>query len=148
MSTEFCVLASSSVYREQAYIERCHCNEPATSACDACGRARCARHLERSLCNRCTQWVGRELDKRASKRLITASASGVVFALGTLIAQVATISLVGLPIAFATFYGLRAWQRISLVKKMGPALAASKGELPPPPQEPDFPEAPPPLYGP
>ena len=148
MSTEFCVLASVRLYREQEYVERCHCNEPATGACRACGRARCALHLESSLCNRCTQWVGRELDKRASKRLITAGASGVLFAFGTLIAHVATMSIAGLPIAFATFYGLRAWQRIRLVKKMGPALAASKGELPPPPQEPDFPEAPPPLYGP
>jgi hypothetical protein len=148
MSTEFCVLAWGCVYREQAYVERCHCNAEATAACGACGRARCAQHLENGLCNRCTQWVGRELDMRASTRLFTAGASGVVFALGTLVTHVATASIIGLPIAFATFYGLRAWQRRRLVKQMGPALAASKGELPPPPEEPQFPDAPPPMYGP
>ena len=142
------MLASVRVYREQEYVERCHCNEPSTAACAACGRARCALHLESALCNRCTQWVGRELDQRASRRLFTAGASGVVVALGTLIAHVATASIVGLPIAFATFYGLRAWQRRRLVKQMGPALAASKGELPPPVQEPEFPAPPPPTYGP
>ncbi|MBA3502790.1 MAG: hypothetical protein H0T65_20680, partial [Deltaproteobacteria bacterium] len=66
------------------YVERCHCKEPATGPCKACGRARCALHLEDALCNRCTQWVGRELDKRASSRFITASASGVVVALGAI----------------------------------------------------------------
>jgi hypothetical protein len=136
------------VYREQAYVERCHCNEPATSACSACGRARCALHLEDTLCNRCTQYIGRELAQGTQRRFVAASVGGTAWAFGALIAGSLPAMLVGLPLGIGVFYALRGWRRRWLVKRMGPALAASRGELPPVPDEPTFPDAPPPIYGP
>jgi phosphotransferase system glucose/maltose/N-acetylglucosamine-specific IIC component len=136
------------VYREQEYVERCHCNEPASSACSACGRARCALHLEGSLCNRCTQYIGRELSQGAQQRFVLASASGTVWAFGALVMGSLPAMFVGLPLAVGMFFGLRHWRRKRLVKLMGPALSASRGELPPAPEEPTFPDAPPPRYGP
>jgi hypothetical protein len=134
------------VYREQEYVERCHCSEPAVSACDACGRARCALHLEKQLCNRCAQAVAREMDLRTNRRWVTAAATGSLFALGTLVTGLIGAAIAGLPLGIATYYGVRSLQRRLLVKQMGPALSASKGELPPPPSEPEFPEAPPIRY--
>ena len=130
------------VYREQQFVERCHCSAPVVAACAACGRARCAMHLERTLCNRCTQAIGRELERGSGRRWFTAGATGTVFALGALLVHAATVTIVGLPLGIATFFGLRVWERKRLVKRMGPALSASKGELPPPRDDsPPFPEA-------
>jgi hypothetical protein len=135
------------VYREQEYVERCHCNEPAVAACGSCGRARCDRHLEKYLCNRCTQFIGREMDQRASGRWIWSGVSGVASAFGLMIGGAPLFAVFGLPVGVATFWLMRVWQRASLVQKMGPSLAASRGELPPPPEEPKFPDAPAPrLY--
>jgi hypothetical protein len=136
MSTKFCVLPSARVYREQEFVERCHCSAPATAACAACGRARCERHLARSLCNRCTQAIGREMERRTSARWFLAGATGTTFALGALVLHAATASIIGIPLGVATFFGLRAWQYRRLRTRMGPALSASKGELPPPPPDP------------
>jgi hypothetical protein len=133
------------VYREQEYVERCHCNEPAVAPCNACGRARCALHLDKRLCNRCTQYIGRELDQRSTGRWIGASVTGVTSAFVAMVTGAALFApVIGLPLGVATFFLSRVWQRASLVQKMGPALAASKGELPPAPDEPKFPDAPPP----
>jgi len=102
-------------------------------------------HLEKGLCNRCAQAIGRELDQRSGRRWVTAGAIGTTVALGTLIMHVATASIVGLPIGIAAFFVMRVWQRATLVERMGPALSASKGELPPAPQETPFNENPPPF---
>ena len=133
------------MYREQEYVERCHCNEPAVAACAACGRARCNRHLEKALCNRCTQFIGREMDKRSNGRWVWSAATGVVTSFFVM-AAAGPAAIVGLPVGVATFWLMRLWQRASLVQKMGKSLAASKGELPPPEKEPDFPDAPPPRF--
>jgi hypothetical protein len=134
------------VYREQDYVERCHCNEPAVAPCNACGRARCDRHLEKNLCNRCTQYIGREMDKRSLGRWIGASVTGTGGALVAMVSGAALFApVIGIPLGVATFFLTRIWQRAGLVQKMGPALAASKGELPAATSnESDFPDAPPP----
>lgn len=127
------------MYREQEFVERCVCNDPAVGPCGSCGRARCANHLERGLCNRCNQAIGRELAARSNQRFVVASVSGTALTVGTMIAHLTFGIVIGLPLAFATFFGLRAMQRRKLIALMGPALAASKGELPQPERKPDIP---------
>ncbi len=78
------------------------------------------------------------MDRRANGRWITAGVTGTVVALGTLVAHAATASVIGIPFGIAMFFGLRSWQRATLIKRMGPALAASKGELPGLPRNPTF----------
>ena len=118
------------MYREQVYIERCHCGAPATTACVACGRARCAPHVANGLCNRCLQAITRELELRSGGRWVTAGVTGAATALLLMIMQLTMIAIVGLPVGIAVFFGLRVYQREMLVQQMGPALAASKGEVP------------------
>jgi len=125
------------VYREQEYVERCFCNAPATDPCDSCGRARCKSHLARGLCNRCTQFIGRELDQRSGDRWIASSVFGTVTTLAMMIANMPAGILIALPLSIAGFFGVRFAQRKRLIARMGPSLSASKGELPPPPREPD-----------
>jgi len=126
------------VYREQEFVERCQCNEPAIGPCASCGRARCAMHLERGLCNRCTQWIGRELAERSNGRWIASSALVVVLTIIALAAGHIGGLVVALPLAVATYFTMRTTQRHRLIKRMGPSLAASKGELPQPERKPDI----------
>jgi len=120
------------VYREHEYVERCQCNEPAIGPCASCGRARCALHLERGLCNRCTQWIGRELDQRSTGRWVSGGVAGTLLTLALLVSGVFYGLLIALPVSVGWYFGLRGYQRARLVRRMGPALAASKGELPAP----------------
>ncbi|HEY0986336.1 MAG TPA: hypothetical protein VGD80_04755 [Kofleriaceae bacterium] len=122
------------MYREQEFIERCQCDAPATGSCASCGRARCAAHLERGLCNRCMQAIGREMDALGTRRFVTASVVGVTITLATLVAHLTFGIVIAAPVAFATFFRQRAVQRRRLIARMGPALSASKGELPSPAQ--------------
>jgi hypothetical protein len=134
------------VYREQDYVERCHCTAPATTACSACGRARCERHLEQfELCNRCTQAITRELDGRSGGRWVTAGVVGTASALFLMAMQLVMIAIIGIPIGVFTFFAMRAVQRRILIQRMGPALAASKGEIQALPGEVPFDENPPPF---
>jgi hypothetical protein len=133
------------VYREQEYVERCHCDAPAVGPCGSCGRARCAAHLERTLCNRCNQAIGRELEQRSNGRVVAAFGTGVAFTLAMLIAHWLVAIAAAIPLVVAVSASMRRWQRRRLITAMGPLLAASKGELPPPEREPDFPSAPPPV---
>jgi hypothetical protein len=127
------------VYREQGYVERCHCEAAAIAACGSCGRARCGLHLERGLCNRCAQAVSRALDARSTQRFVVSSVAGTGVTLAFLVAQLTVGIAIGIPLAVATFLGMRAAQRRRLIAQMGPALSASKGELPPPDRTPDEP---------
>ncbi len=126
------------MYREHEFVERCQCNEPAIAPCAACGRARCALHLERGLCNRCTQWIGRELDARTTGRWVKSGVLGTVLSLGMLAGGMIAGPVVALPVSIATYFGLRTFQRRRLIVRMGPSLSASKGELPPPERKPDI----------
>ena len=99
-------------------------------------------HLEHRLCNRCTQFVGREVERRATRPWITGGAAGAASVVGMLAAGVAAGVLIALPVAAGVLFAHRVLQRRSLIRRMGPALAASKGELPPEPRNTDrFPEA-------
>lgn len=122
------------MYREQVFVERCHCEAPAVGPCESCGRARCTLHLERGLCNRCSQAIGRELDARGDRRLVIASGIAVALVLGTVAAHLTFGIVIALPAALASFFGQRAMQRRRLIAQMGPALSASRGELPLPPR--------------
>ena len=125
------------VYREQEYVERCACDEPAVAGCASCGRARCADHLHRGLCLRCTEAIRREMDARTGGHLTVSGAIGVAITLGCLALHTAAGLLIGIPCAIAAFFALRRLQRRRLIAVMGPLLAASRGELPPPPRDPD-----------
>lgn len=125
------------MYREQEFVERCLCNAPATGPCGSCGRARCPLHLQRGLCNRCTQFIGREIDQRTSGRWVGSGVFGAVLAFGLMSVGVLSGILVALPLSIAMYFGLREAQRLRLIARMGPALSASKGELPPPSRDPE-----------
>jgi hypothetical protein len=73
------------MYREQAYVERCHCDTAAVGPCASCGRARCERHLERELCNRCTQLISAEPEKRSVRPWRSGGITGSGFARGELL---------------------------------------------------------------
>jgi len=120
-----------TVYREQTFVERCFCESAAVGPCGCCGRARCARHLERGLCNRCTQFVDRELEDTAARRTLVAGGLAVGIVLATLAAHLTFGILIGLPVGLGTLFGTRAWQRRRAILQLGPALSASRGELPP-----------------
>ena len=135
------------MYREQEYVERCHCGAAAVGPCGSCGRARCGLHLERGLCNRCSQFIGAELEKRSGRPWVSGGVTGSGVALAMLVAGLPTVTLVGLPVGIAVFFAHRVLQRRRLTRLMGPALSASKGELPAPARETEkFPDAPPPRY--
>lgn len=123
------------MYREQTFVERCACDQPAVGPCASCGRARCALHLANGLCNRCDQAIGRELRARSEARLWIAWTLGVACAVIPLFVQ----SVIGLPLGVAlavtSYRALRRHDRRRLIARMGPALAASKGELPQPSRE-------------
>ncbi len=129
------------MYRELAYVERCVCDEPAVAGCASCGRARCGYHLTNGLCMRCAEAIRRELDKRSSGRFIASMTTGVIFVFVPLIVHSAAGFALGAMATAGAFVGLRKLQRRWLIKRMGPALSASKGELPPPPRTSDpYPE--------
>ena len=103
------------------------------------------RHLERELCNRCTQFIGAELETRAMRPWLSGGVTGSGFALAMLVAGLPGVTVVGLPLGIAAFFAHRVLQRRRLTRLMGPALAASKGELPPPGKDFErFPDSPPP----
>ena len=131
------------MYREHEYVERCHCHEPAMGPCDSCGRARCARHLDKGLCDRCVQFIGAEVERRSARPWVSSAVVGVGVAVGMLVAGLASLTLLGLPLGVATHVAHRRVQRRRLIQRMGPALAASIGELPPPARDTEkFPDAP------
>ncbi len=106
--------------------------------------ARCARHLEKGLCDRCVQFVGAEIERRSGRPWVSSTVVGVGVAMGMLVAGLASFTLLGLPIGVATRRASRL-QRRQLIRQMGPGLSASVGELPPPERETEkFPDAPPP----
>jgi hypothetical protein len=135
------------MYREQEYVEKCHCGAAVVGPCGSCGRARCERHLERGLCNRCVQFIGAEVQKRSGRPWVAGGVVGSGFALAMLVCGLPGVTVVGLPVGIATFFAHRVWQRRRLTRLMGPALAASRGELPPPKREERFPDAPTNNYG-
>lgn len=131
------------MYREQEYVEKCHCNAAAVAPCASCGRARCAHHLERGLCNRCAQFIGAEIEKRSARPWLSGSVTGSGFAFAMLALGLPGVTIIGLPLGIATFFGHKVLQRRRLTRLMGPALSASKGELAPPASDFErFPDAP------
>lgn len=123
------------------------CEDPAVGPCVSCGRARCAFHLARGMCGRCSEAIGREMAARSGRRFWLAGALGVSITLGLAIVH----TVIGLPIggavAVAGYFALRRMERRRLIARMGPSLSALVGELPPPPRESEFPEAPGPSIG-
>ena len=121
-----------NIYREQEFVERCVCEDAAVGACACCGRARCAFHLERGLCIRCTQAIGRELDARANHRWAVAGVTGTTITLAALVMNLTIGIAIGLPLAIALLPGLKRRQRRRLIAQMGPTMSALQGELPSP----------------
>jgi len=125
------------MYREQEFVERCFCDQPATQPCRCCGRARCELHLQRDLCNRCTQFVEREVSRSAGRAWWLGGVCGVVTTFGLLVAGMTASVLVGLPVAVAVGLAYARIKRARAIRALGPQLSASRGELPPAPREPD-----------
>lgn len=126
------------MYRELEFVERCACNEPAVAGCASCGRARCDFHLTKRLCVRCTEAIRRELVQRSSGRFAASMTFGTLVAVALLVVHSAAGIVLGIPLTIGALFWTRAWQRQRLIKQMGPSLAATKGELPPPPREPHW----------
>ena len=122
------------MYREQEFVERCLCDALAVALCEACGRARCALHLERGLCMRCTEAIGRELARCERRHYWIASTVVVSTAIAAMVIRVLPVFLLGFPLGPATYVALRRRARRQLIQEMGPALAASNGELLPEPE--------------
>jgi hypothetical protein len=127
-------------YREQAFQERggprCFCDQRTDRACACCGRPRCPAHLARRLCDRCNQAVAR--------RLVPASGRAAALGLTTLAAtwiagMLAAPWLLWLGPPSALLAGVAAWRlaRRRAIAALGPELARTVGELPPPPREPE-----------
>ena len=124
------------MYRQQAFVERCACNDPAIAGCAACGRARCGFHLTDGLCLRCAEAIRRELARRSGARFGIALAGGSLTVLALLALHSAAGLVLGIPVALAALRWLPRWQRRRLIARLGPTLAASRGELPAPADEP------------
>lgn len=128
-------------YREHTYIDRagarCFCEQRTAVFCACCGRPRCPLHLSGDLCNRCDQAAARVRPRLSGHAWFSGSAAGAAVAIACLIAGVTAGPIVGLiagtAIGAASYrVFLRRWKR-----RAGPALAASVGELPAEPREPD-----------
>jgi len=118
------------LYREQEFVERCFCGENGTRPCRCCGRLRCEAHLEHSLCNRCTQFVERELSRRSGRAWAIGGTVGAITTFGLIIANVIGAVLIGIPAALVTGWAYRRVDRARTIRAIGPAMSASKGELP------------------
>src|SRR5689334_1408421 len=99
------------MYREQEYVEKCHCGVAACGPCGAWGRARCGWRWERGLCSRCTQFIGAEVQKRSGRPWVAGGVVGSGFALAMLVCGLPGVTVVGLPVGIATFFVRRVWQR-------------------------------------
>lgn len=128
------------VYREQKYVERrgtavvhirCYCDAPTTVRCITCRRARCAQHVVRGLCSRCSVAIQRGLDADSNARWWIAGIAGVVFFISMLALQFLRLPFMGAPFAVAVAGALYRLQRARLIRKLRPMLATSVGELPP-----------------
>jgi hypothetical protein len=119
------------MYREQEFVERCVCEDPVAGPCLCCGRARCAFHLERGMCSRCTEAIGREMAQRSSRWVWLAGGSGVAVTLGLAMVHTAIGLPIGGALAVAAYFVMRARARRTLIARMGPSLSALIGELPP-----------------
>lgn len=136
------------VYREQKYVERgelavklrCYCDAPAVVYCVTCRRARCAQHVVRDLCSRCSVAIQRELAADTNARWLLSGIAGVAFFFSMAALRLLGLSFVGLPLAIAVAGALYQLQRARLIRKMAPRLAALVGELPPAPSGSPFPE--------
>jgi hypothetical protein len=121
------------MYREQEYVDRCYCDEPATAHCAMCNRARCAAHQgAHGRCHRCNEAMGYEMAGRAGAWWTGAIAVGVGSAFALMLAHAV---LLAVPIsgvgAAATFLVMRARHRRSAERLLAPRLAASTGEVDP-----------------
>ena len=119
-------------------VGRCFCEQRATRPCACCGRARCETHLERDLCNRCTQAVGRAADEDAGRTWVVGGVACAVVSLGLLAAGSIASVLVGLPFGISFAFAWRDIRRRQAIRLLGPKMSASTGELPPLPREPTY----------
>jgi hypothetical protein len=120
-------------YREQAYVDRCYCDEPATAHCRMCNRPRCARHVEADqLCHRCVEALEVELTPRADARMFGTAAVGSGI---TIVSLIAHVPMFGVPVAAvaaaATYVASRVLGRRAAMKRLAPRLAATTGEVKP-----------------
>jgi hypothetical protein len=136
------------LYRDQDYVEppakllalRCYCGAPATTDCASCRRPRCAAHVERQLCSRCTEAVEREVRRSSGGCWVVSGAAGVAVAVAMLCLHSVALPLTGLPLALITGALLRRLRRAQAIRELRPWLAATVGELPSPPRDEPFPE--------
>lgn len=121
------------LYRDQPYVDRCYCDEPAAAPCRMCNRPRCARHLEADqLCHRCGEALEIELAPRAGARMFRATAMGTGV---TIVSLIAHAPLIGAPVAAiaaaTTYVASRVLGRRAAMKRLAPRLAATTGEVKP-----------------
>ena len=122
-------------YREQSFVERCFCEAPAIGPCECCGRARCASHLERRLCNRCGEAVERDMVATRETSWMVGVAATVAVTLGLLAFGVIGSIFAGIPLGVLAGVARHRRHRKRTIKLLGPKLAAFKGELPEPSRE-------------
>jgi hypothetical protein len=83
---------------------------------------------------RCTEAIQRELVRCKDRHFWIANTLFVSVGMAAMAIRVLPVFLLGFPLWFATFLSLRRRARQQLIREMGPALAASKGELLPEPE--------------
>ncbi len=128
---------TENLYRDETFVERCFCEAPTNATCASCGRPRCTLHLERELCNRCTQALERSLRSRGSRAWTIGGAAGVIATLA--LAPITAAGAIFLAMPVAVVAGLGYWRlaRALTIRSLGRRIP-SVGELPPEPREPDF----------
>jgi hypothetical protein len=120
---------SEELYREAEFVERCFCEAPAPERCECCHQPRCAAHLEKGLCTRCTQAVSRFVRRRGGTAWLIGGASGVVATLVVLPFAPATAVFLGLTTAFGAAISSLRRARSHAIAKLGRQIPL-RGELP------------------
>ncbi len=144
--------AHGVAYRDQPYVDRpgpllvlrCYCGAEAVASCQACRRPRCAEHLTAALCRRCSDAVERALSAANHRYIWPGFVSAFGGAVTLLVLHLVSATLLALPAGVLVSVMMRRRERARLIRQLGPRLSATVGELPPPPDEPEFPTAPPP----
>ena len=85
---------------------------------------------------RCAEAIRREMVKREPKRFWISMTVGTMSAYPLLALHSAAGVALGIAVTIGALLVLPRYQRKRFIKRMGPSLAASKGELPPPLREP------------
>ena len=117
------------IYREAELVERCFCDAPGPTACACCHQPRCAAHLTRDLCTRCTQAVERHVRRRVGTAWLLGGAGGVLVALALLPVVSSAAVFVGLGTALGAGLGTLRVTRARAIATLGRRIPL-RGELP------------------